>query len=40
MEKENLSPDLITPLLKERRLELQKVLDLKLKLQKTAPQGH
>lgn len=40
MEKENLSPDLITPLLKERRLELQKALDLKLKLQKTAPQGH
>ena len=40
MQKEYLSPDLITSQLKARRLELQKVLELKLKLQKAAPEGH
>ena len=40
MQKECLSPDIITPQLKTRRLELQKVLELKLKHQKNAPEGH
>ncbi len=40
MQKELLSPDTLTEQLKARRLQLQKVLELKLKAQKTSPQGH
>ena len=40
MQKELLSPDNLTEQLKARRLQLQNVLELKLKSQKTAPQGH
>ena len=40
MQKELLSPDSLTEQLKARRLQLQNVLELKLKSQKTAPQGH
>ena len=40
MQKELLSPDTLTEQLKARRLQLQNVLELKLKSQKTAPQGH
>ena len=40
MQKELLSPDSLTEPLKARRLQLQNVLELKLKSQKTAPQGH
>ncbi len=40
MQKELLSPDSLTELLKARRLLLQNVLELKLKSQKTEPQGH
>ena len=40
MQKELLSPDTFTKQLQSRRQQLQKVLDLKQKSQKTAPQGH
>ena len=40
MQKELLSPDNLTEQLKARRLQFQNVLELKLKSQKTAPQGH
>lgn len=40
MQKELLSPDSLTEPLKARRLQLQNVLELKLKSQKTAPKGH
>ena len=40
MQKELLSPDSLTEQLKARRLQLQNVLELKLKSQKTSPQGH
>ena len=40
MQKELLSPDNLTGQLKARRLELQNALELKLKSQKTLPQGH
>ena len=40
MQKELLLPDTLTALLKARRQELQKVLDFKLKTQKSVPQGH
>ena len=40
MPKELLSPDSVTPLLKERRLELIHALDVKLKALEKAPQGH
>ena len=40
MQKELLSPDNLTEQLKARRLQLQNVLELKLKSQKTSPQGH
>ena len=40
MQKELLSPGTLTGYLKARRLELQNALELKLKSQKTSPQGH
>ena len=40
MQKELLPPDSLTEQLKARRLQLQNVLELKLKSQKTSPQGH
>ncbi len=40
MQKELLSPDSLTEQLKARRLQLQNVLELKLKSQKASPQGH
>lgn len=40
MQKELLSPDKITALLKDRRQELCKVLEIKQKAQKAPPQGH
>ena len=40
MQKELLSPENLTRQLQARRKELQKVVELKLKAQKTAPQGH
>ncbi len=40
MQKELLSPDSLTPLLKARRLELQNALNIKLKAQEKAPHGH
>lgn len=40
MTKELLPPDNLTAQIKERREELSKVLELKLKTQKNAPQGH
>ena len=40
MQKELLPPDNLTGQLKDRRLELQNALELKLKTQKSAPQGH
>ena len=40
MQKELLSPDTFTKQLQSHRQQLQKVLDLKQKSQKTAPQGH
>jgi len=40
MTKELLPPDFLTAQLKDRRQELSKVMELKLKAQKAAPQGH
>ena len=40
MEKELLSPDTLTEVLKTRRLELINLLELKLKAQKNLPKGH
>ena len=40
MEKELLSPDTLTEVLKTRRLELITLLELKLKAQKNLPKGH